>query len=203
MMRYLLLTMKQLKLIDITEIKAGYQFRDRIMNDPNGEVRVIQMKDVEPDRHIDWDSLIRTKLKKRRTSDLLETGMILFVARGNRNFAVYLNKVPDKSVCSPHFFQLRVDTNAGVIPEFLSWQINQFPAQSYFLKSSEGSGARSIRRGILESLSINIPPLDTQKKIVELDRLMCKEQELYKNLAEKRKLLLTAACTKALKDSRI
>ncbi len=190
--------MKYVNLTDIAKIQAGYPFRGSIKNDPKGDVHVIQMRDVSTDMHINWKKLNRTTLKGRRERDYLKTGLILFVARGNTNYAVCLDAVPVKCVCSPHFFQIKVKAGAGVMPEFLSWQINQPRSQLYFMKSSEGSGARSIRRGILEDLSVPVPPMNIQEKIVNLNILMRKEQTLLKKLSEKRKDLITAACMRLI-----
>ncbi len=54
-----------------------------------------------------------------------------------------------------------------------------------------------VRRAVLESLDVPLPPLATQKKIAELFELSLNEQKLTKSLLEKRARLLEAACLHA------
>jgi hypothetical protein len=49
----------------------------------------------------------------------------------------------------------------------------------------------------LESIDIPLPPIKTQKQVSEINKLLQKEQDLYKKLAEKRKNLMTGICLKA------
>jgi restriction endonuclease S subunit len=54
-----------------------------------------------------------------------------------------------------------------------------------------------VKRAVLESIDIPLPPIKTQKQVSEINKLLQKEQDLYKKLAEKRKNLLTEICLKA------
>jgi restriction endonuclease S subunit len=54
-----------------------------------------------------------------------------------------------------------------------------------------------VRRAVLESIDIPFPPYNTQKKVSEINKLLQKEQALYKKLAKKRKNLMTEICLKA------
>lgn len=184
--------MKRLKLKHIAEIKAGYPFRGRILDTPGAKVRVVQMKNVSPENGVGWSELARTRLEGRRKPDFLGEGRILFVARGNNNFAICLDDVPVRSVCSPHFFLLEVLAGADVTPEFLAWQINQRPAQVYFKKSAEGSNSLSIRKGILASLPIAAPALEMQEKILALNRTYLEERAVMLGLLENRRKMMDA-----------
>jgi restriction endonuclease S subunit len=54
-----------------------------------------------------------------------------------------------------------------------------------------------VRRAVLESIDVPLPPIKTQKQVSEINKILQKEQDLYKNLAEKRKDLMTEICLKA------
>ena len=167
---------------DKANVEACYPFRGRINEVPNGEVRVIQMKDVSPEIGVDWSSLISTELEGRGTPKWLKNGSIIFMSRGSRNFAIFLEQVPEMTVCSPLFFHIHTKTD-DILPSFLAWQLNQRAAQDYFKRERMGTHQLSIRRKTLEEMSITVPPMETQKKIMELDRVMREEQRLYKQLA--------------------
>lgn len=180
------------KLGDIAEVRAGYPFRKQIQDRPEGDTRVIQMKNIDEITGIGWNKLSRTDLEGKRSPDWMQPEDIVFAARGNRNFAVCLDEVPEKTVCSPHFYQLHVRDTKQILPAFLTWQINQAPAQQYFAVSAEGSMIRSIRRGILESLPVVIPSMEQQTAIVELDKRVKQEHILLKKKIDNSRAMMNA-----------
>ena len=182
------ISLEQLKTEGILDIRAGYPFRGRIFEKTHGAARVVQIRNADPDRGVDWGSLIRTDLTGRGEPDWLQSGDILFVARGGRNFAVSLKDVPEKTVCLPHFFRIRINPEPPKVPEhellpaFLAWQMNQRPAQRHFKQSAEGTLQRSVRRGELEVLNVVIPKIDKQRAIVKLIEQVNAEKQLLNDL---------------------
>ena len=47
---------------EIVEIQSGYSMRGRIPEDPEGQIAMVQMKDVKQESDINWNS--RDTLKK-------------------------------------------------------------------------------------------------------------------------------------------
>lgn len=184
--------MKCQKLYEIAKILPGYPFRGRIPERTDGDAHVVQMKNVSPDESIEWVDLLKTKLAGKRKPDWLMPGDILFLLRGNHNFAVHLDQVSVPAVISPHFFLIRINKGARLIPEFLVWQINQTSGQHYFNIAAEGSLQRSIKRTVLEQFKVAIPDMKKQKQIVNVNRLVVRETNLYQNLIENRKQMLNA-----------
>ncbi len=68
------------------------------------------------------------------------------------------------------------------MPEFLAWQLNQRPLQTYFDRAAEGSVTKSVRRAVLGEARINIPPLEKQQQILALYKTLQKEKSLYADL---------------------
>jgi restriction endonuclease S subunit len=180
------------RLSEVANIISGYPFRGRVPEKKDGNTAVIQMKDVDLKIGVNWSGLVKTHLEGRRKPDWLEPGDILFLSRGNHNYAFCLDEVPIPVVSSPHFFLIRLDKRAKVIPEFLAWQINQVPAQNYFNVSAEGTRQRSIKRSVLENFKVKILEQHIQRKIVYLDRLVKTEISLYSDLIKNRKQMLKA-----------
>ena len=191
----------KIRLDKIAEVISGYPFRGRVPEVNNGKAHVVQMKDVSGDNTVDWGGLIKTDLTGRRKPDWLKSEDILFLSRGNNNFAVFLDHVPVPTVNSPLFFLIRVKADAGLIPEFLAWQLNQITAQQYFKISSEGSLHRSIKKSVLDLFNVVIPEVETQKRIVNLNRLVTQETKLYLDLIENRKQTLKTIALNVLNDS--
>jgi hypothetical protein len=179
-------------LMEIASLQAGYPFRGPIEQVPNGEVLVVQMKDVDPELGVTWPGALRTTLGGRKYPDWLRAGDMLFVAKGARFYAVCVDEPPCPAVCSPTFFHMRVTNPAAVDPEFLAWQINQPPCQRQLQQAAEGSGQLSIRRSVLEALALHVPSLPQQRDIAALAKLARAERQALHQLIRSRELQLHA-----------
>ncbi len=167
---------------ELAGIKAGYPFRGSIEEIPEGPVRAVQMKDMDPVDGVRWQGVARTRLGGRREANWLLPGDMLFVSRGSRFYAVCLDATPERAVCGPHLFHVRVKPGSAVIPAFLAWQINQPPFQRELRRTAEGSSQLSLRRPVLEGLPVGIPSEADQQRIVNLVRLAHRERQLQARL---------------------
>jgi hypothetical protein len=191
----------RVRLADVASIGAGYPFRGSIEDAPEGDVAVVQIRNVNSGMGIDWASVSRTQLTGRRKPDWLGRGDILFSARGNRNVAALVEAVPGQAVCSPHFFLIRVKDVGKLLPAFVAWQINQEPIQRYLSASATGSYITSIRRQVLEDLPLVMPPLEKQKTIIAFNDAAVREEQLLLELIENRNRQMRALAGIALGDS--
>lgn len=142
------------------------------------------MKDVDPDEGVRWPGLTSTDLPGKKQPDWFKPGDLLFVARGSHSFALHLEEIPSPTVLSPHFFHLTVNENAGILPSFLAWQINQKPAQQYLRKSAEGTQILNIRRKVLEDMPIVVPSLHKQETISQLHGIWQREKQVLQALSD-------------------
>ena len=177
---------------EIASLQAGYPFRGAIEEAHDGDVLVVQMKDVDPGAGVAWSGALRTSIAGRKHPDWLRAGDVLFVAKGARFYAVCLDEPPAPAVCAPAFFHLRVKATASVDPAFLAWQINQPPFQRQLQQAAEGSGQLSIRRPVLEALSLHIPSIRHQRGIAALADLARAERNALHRLIRNRELQLHA-----------
>lgn len=191
----------------LAQVQAGHPFRGGVRPVANGNAHALQMRDLSPTGRVGWETLVRTRIEGRRSASWLQSGDVIFVARGARNYAVCLREVPRPTVCSPHFFRLRVRSHA-LLPEFLAWQINRAPAQRYLASNAEGSDQLSIRRSVLENLPLAVPPLQRQALIVALAEAALQEEHRLRALLHNRQqqqdglaLALLASETAAETDS--
>jgi restriction endonuclease S subunit len=191
--------MKLLK--HIATIRAGHAFRGKIEEIPTGNTRVIQMKDVDAERGIDWNGLVVTDLPGRKQPDWLKNADLLFAARGNRNCALLLEDVPFDTVLSPHFFHLTVKREAKVLPGFLTWQINQEPIQQYLQKSSHGSMVQAIGRQVLEEMPLAIPPLEKQHAVMALNDAWHQERRVMAALTGNMQRTMTGIVRQMLREN--
>lgn len=174
-------------LSELAAISAGHPIRDAVRDVPGGEVAVVQMKNVDVETGVNWPAVARTNLTGKREPDWLKAGDVIFSARGQRNVAVCVEQPPIKAVCSPHFFLIRVKDGRAVLPEFIAWQMNLPNAQQYFAQSATGSYIKSIRRAVLESLTLLVPTVERQQLLVRLAKAAQREKQILERLIEIRR----------------
>lgn len=182
---------------NIAHISAGHSFRGKIPENDGSGIRVVQLKNVSPNM-INWQECIETNLTGKATPKFLETGDILFAARGRHYYAVHVinENNPFKSVAAPHFYIIKANPSI-VMPEFLTWQLNQSPMQRYF-KRAEGTLTKSIPRNLLENTPITLPPLDEQQKIAQLAATILQEQHTLQKLIDNSAQLMNAIAIQLL-----
>jgi restriction endonuclease S subunit len=185
---------------DLTDINPGYPFRGKIEEQDCGSVSVVQMKNVDDLHQLDRSSLIKTELQGRKSPNWLQQSDILFIARGNRNYAIYLDKITEQAVCSPHFFQLQVTEKQTIHPAFLAWQINQPFIQRYLTRSTEGGVIGNIRRSVLEEIPVVVPPISQQLSIVALDNANRHQQALFQQQITNNHRMMNAIAQKLVRD---
>lgn len=183
----------------LTTIMAGHPLRGRIEHAPKGDVRLIRMKDVDPETGIDGSQLYRVVLTGRKKPDFLRRGDILFVGRGYRIFAVMVDRDLPDTVAGPHFFIIRVKkSRTDLRPDYLCWYLNHTQAQRYFFRHVAGTALPHINRGTLEQLPVIVPPVAVQAQIVKAHECRLREKALLETLIAKKKQFLDAILDKTL-----
>lgn len=186
----------------VAAISAGYPFRGKIDELPDGEVAVIQMRNADPAAGIDWPNLSRVELPRTSAKAFLTKGDVILSTRGGRNIAYCIEERQEQVVCSPHFFVIRTKRQA-ILPEFLAWQLNQKPAQDHFAAGATGSYILNLKREVVEQLPIVVPPLAEQQRIVELDAAVKAERATLTRLIEIRTAEMAAIAKRLLAASSI
>lgn len=171
----------------IVSLMAGHPFRGSIQDTPDGEVSVVQMKDVDPGNGIDSANLVRVNLMGRKKPDYLKLGDIIFIGRGYRLYAVLVDKELEHTVAGPHFFIMRIKPNRrDVRADYLTWYINHKRAQKYFSQYVAGTALPHINRNTLENLPVILPPLAVQDQMMKAHYCRLKEKALLETLIQKK-----------------
>ena len=174
----------QSRLQDIAEIRAGYSFRGRIEPVPGGHYSVVQIKDLDESPFFAAKELIKTDLKDVNESHLLGPGNVLFAARGINKQAVMVDEVLSNTIAGSQFFVC--EPKEAVDGTYLTWYINQTPAQRYLEENAAGSNVRIVTKEALGQLMVTVPPLAIQRKIAEVYRLSYREKELVTQIQRRR-----------------
>ena len=191
---------EQARLEDITLITLGYQFREKILPAPSGNVSVIQMSNINDDYTLNTANLTKTCIKEYELKEeyyLLQDD-ILFTPRGYKNFATLIDRSLGKTIAASHFYIIRIKDQKIITPPYLVWYINQKPAQEYLKSHAAGTNIPIINRKLLGQLTISIPAMERQIKIAKIYNLSLRENFLMKEIQKKRKLFIETLLLKQL-----
>lgn len=179
-------------------ISSGYSFRGKIEHVPDGDLRVVQLKDMENEYSSIGDECTFVDGNDIKEKYYLQKGDILFISKGANNFALVYELEDDIStVASSVFYVIKIDT-ALADPHYIAWLINGEYIQQYFQTNATGTYSLSINRKVVEEIPITLPPLEVQNKIAKISKLAQKEQFIYTLLKEKRHQLIEAQLLKAI-----
>lgn len=152
---------------NIADIATGYPFRGKI--EPNAlGLPVIQMKDVR-DGKIQWETVVRADVGGNSSHTLLDNDL-LCAGKARNNYFILLNDLTEQTVCSPHFFRIRINDKKRILPEYLYWVLNSDKVQSSLQAMQVGTTTFSIRKETLQNLTIPIPPTHDQTQFIKLAR---------------------------------
>jgi hypothetical protein len=168
----------------LADIRTGYTFRGKIKEDPQGEVRVLQIKDIKGRREVLTEQLPRMQWQGAGVPPLLVAGDIVLPARGDYYHAALADGAAP-IVATSQLFVLH-PSNKTVTAEFLSWYLNQPAAQNYFRANRTGTSISMLSRQVLGALSVPVPTLAIQHKIVALRLLLEREKNITEQLLHNR-----------------
>ncbi len=188
----------ELKITEISTISTGYQSRKSIENEEAGSHFLLQIRDFNPDRtQIKSDGMIRFTPNLSSRVEQLQLDDVVFLSRGQKNFAFAVPELPSPTFAGSYFFVLR--PKPIITGPYLAWYLNQPAAQHHFKRlATTGAHMPVVTRDVIESLKVPVPDLPTQQKIVDLDALALTQSHLLAELAKKKRALVNAACRQAI-----
>ncbi len=189
-----------MKLGQLADITMGYAFRSRLEATPDGNLSVIQMKDLTDDNCLDLAALTRIEYSKAKPRQFVRLGDIIFRSRGQTHTAALVDQDPGPAIVAAPL--LRIRTREGILPAYLAWFINRPATQARLTSRAEGTALRMISKQSLAELEVTLPPLECQRAIVELAELAAEEQQLMARLADKRKQYMDGILMRAASGAR-
>jgi Type I restriction modification DNA specificity domain len=183
---------------ELAEVQMGYPFRSRLEHDPEGDVTVIQMKDIDDANLLHAEEAIRVALPKGKTHHLLRAGDLLFRSRGRSNGAAQVLDGISPAVLAAPMLLIRPHK---VLPAYLCWYINTPTTQAQLATQAEGTSVRMISAEALKSLEVPLPSVATQRSIVQAAALAEQEQTLLARIATLRQRMTTHTLMKLAQPS--
>lgn len=188
-------------LTDIAEVRMGYSFRSRLETDAEGDVAVIQMKDIDDTNLLHPEGLARVQMPDLKDRHLVQERDLLFRSRGMTNSAALAGGGLGRAVLAAPMLLIRPKTEI-VEPAYLQWFINHPATQAVLSGQAAGTAVKMIGKSVLDGLVVALPPLDRQRLIVEIAQLASREAALLQELRERRKALLEGILLREAQEAR-
>ena len=160
----------------------------------------IQVGNYSSNRKLSEDIKPLVEIEGRRQNLFLNSGDLLFAAKGSNNFCAVFKKLDCPAVASSSFVTLRIKDRGNVLPEYVCWYINLDATLKYLQSEAKGTGIPSISKVTLEELEIPIPPIEKQQAIAEIAELQAKAQRLQSRIMAKRRQLIEYKLKKAIEN---
>ncbi|WP_168442121.1 restriction endonuclease subunit S [Pontiella desulfatans] len=159
-----------MSICDIAEIRAGYAFRSKIIHDPDGNVCVIQPRDLSDDGRILDARILRVVVSGLKKEHLLKAGDVLVSTRGRFASAVFSGQCEGGCVASGSLLVVRVKPGKAVLPAYLSLYFNSAQGRLGFNRLIEQSSIPYVSRNTMEHFILPVPDLGTQQELIDLEQ---------------------------------
>ena len=177
----------------IADIKSGFTFRTSIEDQVEGDIRILQIKDMRAHTLIQSDilKLPKTVWEGRGDPPILQRGDVLLTARGENTRAAWLD-CDEPVIASSQLFIIR-PKQAEILPAYLCWFLNNAEApRKYFEANSTGSSMSALNKATVSSWPIHVVPLALQQQILAIQDVADQEINVLDQLKKNRQQMLKA-----------
>lgn len=186
------------KLKDIATVQTGVYLKNTLLPD----TCYLQVNDFDEEGVLRSTVRPTTTVSSKAARHLLTESDLLLAAKGGKNFCAIAPMQLGPCVASPSFLIIRIDDTTRVLPEYVCGFLNLPSTRQLLTAQAQGSAITSLSKADLEEFEIPLPSLERQQACIALTRLQCREQALYKAIAERRRQIIDYKLTKIYKDGR-
>lgn len=167
---------------NVAIVSTGFPFRKKVESEEGGDVALVQIRDADvAEGALSAGGVVLRSAGATYDRYLLQPGDLLFQSRGSRHPVALLN-APVRGIAGSGLHVIRPRPSA-VLPEYLAWWLNHPDSQATFKNQlSRGTNVPFVSKAALEAFEVPVPPLNLQRRIVEVYRLRRQERELLERL---------------------
>jgi len=162
----------RLQIKDFCDIRMGHSFRHRLTTMPDGNVMVIQPRNISLEGFVSFGQgePVRTDVS---VSTPLQPDDILIVNRGRFSAAVFDLPESETWIVPSSILVLSLKAES-VLPEYVACYFNSSSGQQLLWCHCEHSTVPFISARNLANIDIPIPPLDRQKSLIAFEKAAAK-----------------------------
>lgn len=166
--------------------------------DPEGEIKYLQVKDINSLNEIDYSQMAMVKKAEIGGKHWLQKDDLLFAAKEASNCCVLYDGSEKNIITSSSFIIIRL-ISTDILPAFLCCFLNS-PSTLEMLKSaSVGTGIQVIPQSVLGNLKFGIPSIEVQKLNVDIDQLRREEEQVQSEMNKLKRQLQEQLLMNSLK----
>ena len=182
----------KITLNEIADIKIGFTFRTSIEDQVEGNIRILQIRDMRAHTLIQSDilKLPKTVWEGRGDPPILQRGDVVLTARGENTRAAWLD-CDEPVIASSQLFIIRLK-RADILPAYLCWFLNNAEAsRRHFEANSTGASMSALNKAV-SSWPIHVVPLALQQQILAIQDVADQEINVLDQLKVNRQQMLKA-----------
>lgn len=168
------------RLSDLAQVTTGYPFREKVLAEDEGDLAVLQIKDLGIDGHLDLAGALRIRGEAVHERHRLQANDILLQSRGVTNRAVVFEGTV-RAIAALGLLVVRPLPEV-IKPAFLYWFLNHPKTQARLQDLSRGSTVSFIAKTDVEDFPIPTPPIELQEQVITVDRVRRHEKRLTADL---------------------
>jgi len=183
----------KITLNEIADIKIGFTFRTSIEDQVEGNIRILQIRDMRAHTLIQSDilKLPKTVWEGRGDPPILQRGDVVLTARGENTRAAWLD-CDEPVIASSQLFIIRLK-RADILPAYLCWFLNNAEvSRRHFKANSTGSSMSALNKATVSSWPIHVVPLALQQQILAIQDIADQEISVLDQLKKNRQQMLKA-----------
>lgn len=175
---------KKVLLKEITMMQSGIYMK----TDSEGDIRYLQVKDINPENQLDYAQIATVMNTGISDKHWLKSGDLLFAAKGASNYCVLYEGTERSTIASSSFIIIR-SIISEVLPEFLCCFLNTPSILGMLKNSAVGTGIQVIPQSVVGEIQLDIPSIEVQKLVVEMDLLRKESEHIRSEISELRQSL--------------
>lgn len=191
-----------MKLIDIADIKIGYNYRRESTshNNKNAQITIvpaIQPRDIKNIYLASGQNLEKVPITDAKDRYFISTNEVLFLNKGDFKASIW--KGAEKIIASSAFYRIKL-INKEYLPEYVALYLNSPMGKSQLNLHQNTERISTITISDIEQIDIPFIPLEKQKQIVALFLLFEKEVDIMEKIKQNRKKLINSILNQTIKE---
>lgn len=191
-------------LSDFADVSLGYKLTADQHRLASGDGwRVLQTRDLDDDGNVNWRLVTSVNDSDRKMEPCQVTpGDVLFAPRSPRLGALLLGTdvANPRTAASSHFYIIRVD-GERLAADYLVWYLNHPRTRDVLEAENRGTHLPFVPMEAIRRLDITLPPIERQRHIGAIDRLVRHERQLTAALSTLHEERLAAETWRAAHSS--
>lgn len=159
---------------------------------------MIQSQNVDPDHGLKKDYLHKVREIDVKKLSIINPGDVIIKTKTANPFSFMIKDSNKKFAVTYDFMIIRIN-DRSIDPRYLNWYLNSKRGRSNLIKMMSGTNVPFMSKKTLMNIDIPVPDSKTQKRIVGLNCLLRKENDLTIRILELKRELAEQLSHNAMK----